>query len=313
MKHRYSIPWIHRWSRFLIGAIAVLGVLETAILTVAELTGSAASICPTEGCKLVLTSPYATVFGVPLTLFGFFAYTAVAVLGFFPLILKRTKQEPLSAKAEQTNWLLLFAIATAMAITSSYLMYIMLFVVQAVCPYCITSAVFSFTLLVLTLIGRNWEDFGQVLFLGLIVAMITLVGVLAVYANVNSQLNSGQDSAGTSVGQSPPPIKNISGEAEIALARHLQQIQAKMYGTYTCPHCHDQKELFGKEAFSFIQYIECSPAGKNAQPKLCQAANIVGVPTWEIQGQFYTGVQSLEKLAEISGYKGATNFKSLAP
>lgn len=61
-----------------------------------------------------------------------------------------------------------------------------------------------------------------------------------------------------------------------------------MYGAFWCPHCARQKELFGKEAWSFIEYIECAPKGYNADPKLCK--NVQGFPTW-----------SLGKKTEISG------------
>lgn len=57
-----------------------------------------------------------------------------------------------------------------------------------------------------------------------------------------------------------------------------------MYGAYWCPHCARQRELFGKEAWNYITYIECSPKGytfdQNASPKLCQ--NVSGFPTWSL-------------------------------
>ncbi len=37
-------------------------------------------VCPTNGCESVLSSPYASLFGQPLTLFGMGAYGAVAAL-----------------------------------------------------------------------------------------------------------------------------------------------------------------------------------------------------------------------------------------
>jgi len=45
---------------------------------------------------------------------------------------------------------------------------------------------------------------------------------------------------------------------------------------------------------------------------MCQAAaaNVKGFPTWEIKGQFYSGTQSLEKLADVSGYTGPRNFQN---
>jgi hypothetical protein len=113
--------------------------------------------------------------------------------------------------------------------------------------------------------------------------------------------------------QEAPPIRSESMPDQIALATHLQTIKARMYGAYWCPHCHAQQELFGKEAFSAITYIECDPRGKDAQPDLCTAANIKAYPTWEIRGKYYTGRQSLEKLAILSGYKGSSNFGPQLP
>ncbi|NJK27429.1 MAG: hypothetical protein HC925_01060, partial [Coleofasciculaceae cyanobacterium SM2_3_26] len=86
MKRASSLPWIHRRSRPLIGAIALLGFVETAFLTGAEWLGSAADICPTTGCKDVLESPYASLFGLPLSLFGCLAYGTVALLALVPLM-----------------------------------------------------------------------------------------------------------------------------------------------------------------------------------------------------------------------------------
>jgi hypothetical protein len=86
-----------------------------------------------------------------------------------------------------------------------------------------------------------------------------------------------------------------------------------MYGAYWCPHCDRQKNLFGKEAFAQINYIECDPEGPNAQPSRCEAANIQSYPTWQIEGETYRGTIPLAQLAEISGYQGPTEFKYKLP
>lgn len=108
-------------------------------------------------------------------------------------------------------------------------------------------------------------------------------------------------------------VESTSGAAEIALARHLQQTKAKLYGAYWCSHCYEQAYLLGQPAFSLINRIECAPQGKNAQPQVCKAAKITGFPTWEINGKFYTGIQSLPELASISGYQGTQNFQNARP
>jgi glutaredoxin len=106
------------------------------------------------------------------------------------------------------------------------------------------------------------------------------------------------------------PRQNRAVSAEMALAEHLKQRGAKMYGAYWCPYCTRQKELFGAEAFRQITYIECDPRGQNPQPDLCRRAGVNGFPTWEINGQKYPGMRTLEQLADISGYKGARNFRT---
>ncbi len=111
------------------------------------------------------------------------------------------------------------------------------------------------------------------------------------------------------VGTPPQPTVS-SGAAEVALAKYLRQIGAKMYGAYWCPHCHDQIELFGKEAAKLLPYIECAEDGKNSQINLCRKAGIRGFPTWMIKGKTYEGTQTLQELAQASGYRGVSNFKN---
>ncbi len=99
-----------------------------------------------------------------------------------------------------------------------------------------------------------------------------------------------------------------SNPSKIALARHLSQIGARMYGSFKCPHCQNQKELFGREAAAQIPYVECHPDGANAQTQACIDAKIRVVPTWEINGERYEGTLSLEQLADLSKYPGQRQF-----
>jgi len=54
-----------------------------------------------------------------------------------------------------------------------------------------------------------------------------------------------------------------SGASEIALAQHLNKVGAKML-EFTCPHCQNQKHLFGQEAAGQFNYIECHPKEKRS-------------------------------------------------
>lgn len=307
MIRRRSTPWIHRWSRTVMGAIAAIGVVETAYLTIAKFT-TGSVICPTSGCDKVLNSPYATVFGtVPLSLLGCLAYLSVAILALAPKAVNPNTNKGLHSQLENKTWQALFIITAAMVIFSSYLMYLMAFEIKDVCIYCLSSVLFSLSLFVLVLVGREWEDIGQLVFTGILVAMVSSIGALGLYNSVRSPVASV-----STPGIVAPAVTTTSGPAELALVRHLGEIGAKEYGAYWCPHCHDQKMLFGKEAAALIDYVECDPRGQNSRAQLCQAAaaNVKGFPTWEIKGQFYSGTQSLEKLANLSGYTGPRNFQN---
>ncbi len=89
--------------------------------------------------------------------------------------------------------------------------------------------------------------------------------------------------------------KSVNPEVE-KLALCLKEKGAVMYGTYWCPHCKKQKEMFG-EAFKYINYVECTEV-----PQKCEEAGIYGVPTWIFKnGTKLEGIQTLEKLKEVSG------------
>jgi uncharacterized membrane protein len=294
---RRSQPWIQRKSRFIIASIAAFGAVITAYLTIVKLSGGVAA-CPVTGCDKVLESPYAVVFGLPLALFGFLAYAGMGAMAVGPWLINPETNKGLRSLFIEKTWLLMFVGAAAMTIFSGYLMYLMVAVIKSFCLYCVGSAICSLALLILVLIGRDWEDIGQLIFLGVIVTMVTLIGTLAVY----SPINSPRAERGTYA------ITTNSAPANIALAEHLTEKGIKMYGAFWCGACLTQKQLFGKEAVAKLTYIECDPKGENPQPQLCQAAKIQSYPTWEIDGQLYVGVRSLEELSQLSGYSGLTNF-----
>ena len=81
-------------------------------------------------------------------------------------------------------------------------------------------------------------------------------------------------------------------------AKYLTDQGVKMYGTEWCSHCKNQKKLFGS-SFQYINYVDCDWEGDD-----CNAADIRGFPTWNIDGQNYPGEQSLERLAQLTNYPG---------
>ena len=103
--------------------------------------------------------------------------------------------------------------------------------------------------------------------------------------------------------EAAPTVTTRSNDNAIALAKHLRKIGAKVYTAFWCPHCHNQKERFGKEAIGQIEVIECDRRGVKPQTQLCIDKKIRGFPTWEINGELYAGDRSLENIARLSKYR----------
>ncbi len=92
-----------------------------------------------------------------------------------------------------------------------------------------------------------------------------------------------------------------SQEAIDEFAQCLTDEGATFYGAYWCRHCNEQKSMFG-DAMSSVDYVECSPNGQEApQAQECQDQGISGYPTWIVDGERYSGVQSFDQLADATG------------
>jgi phage baseplate assembly protein gpV len=64
-----------------------------------------------------------------------------------------------------------------------------------------------------------------------------------------------------------------------SFAQCLSSKGVKMYGAYWCPHCEEQKELFGS-SFQYAPYVECGIEGSRAEQPVCVTARVKNFPTW---------------------------------
>jgi len=84
-------------------------------------------------------------------------------------------------------------------------------------------------------------------------------------------------------------------------AKCLTAKKAKMYGLFWCPHCADQKEIFGS-AFQFVNYVECGVPGTHKETDECKAAGVVHFPTWEFSDKSRKeAVLQLDSLSKQTG------------
>ncbi len=87
-----------------------------------------------------------------------------------------------------------------------------------------------------------------------------------------------------------------------AFAQCLTDKGVVMYGAWWCPHCQNQKKLFGT-SFKNVHSIECAqPGNSNAQTQECRDAKINGYPTWVFaDGSRTEGEASFEALSNKTG------------
>ena len=74
---------------------------------------------------------------------------------------------------------------------------------------------------------------------------------------------------------------------------------------FRCPHCRNQKEMFGAEAYSILAKVECAENGYNSEPKKC--TKIDGYPAWiglAKKGEMTSGEMPLASIARVAGFEG---------
>lgn len=84
-------------------------------------------------------------------------------------------------------------------------------------------------------------------------------------------------------------------------AKCLNLEDAKFYGAFWCPHCAEQKAMFGKSV-KYLNYIECSTPDRRAQTPVCIDAGIESYPTWEFADDSrINGVATMQQLEDKTG------------
>jgi uncharacterized membrane protein len=261
------------WPLF---GLAVIGMILSAYLTYSAWQGQSVAGCTAgSGCDVVLSSRWSTLFGLPVSLWGFLAYAALAAIAW--------------SKRADTQWKTAWLLSLFGVLYSLYLTSVSIFVLEATCPYCLTSLALMSAIFVTVTLQRpanlsrfSWKPW---LIKSVGAGLVMVLGLHLYYSGYWGRAPQPED----------PWVRG--------LAEHLTKSDAKFYGTYWCPHCQNQKELFGESA-KRLPYVECSPGGQSApQAAECKEKNVQSYPTWIIDGQRYSGTQSLDTLAQITKYR----------
>ncbi|MDB5264840.1 MAG: hypothetical protein JWN64_411 [Parcubacteria group bacterium] len=81
----------------------------------------------------------------------------------------------------------------------------------------------------------------------------------------------------------------------------IAESKTTFFGAFWCPHCQQQKALFGKSE-KLLPYVECSLPDGKSQTQVCIDNGIKSYPTWQFaDGSRVSGPQSLQTLSEKTG------------
>jgi uncharacterized membrane protein len=114
--------------------LTLVGLAEAIYLTVTNLTGETVLCGGSSDCFKVLGSPYSRVAGLPIAVFGAFAYYTAFSLAVF------------AAFGYARARLLFTVIVGSMFAFTLWLLYVQAFLLHAFCRYCLFSAALIFVL-----------------------------------------------------------------------------------------------------------------------------------------------------------------------
>ncbi len=124
-------------------ALALLGFVVSLYLWYVHVSGASALCVGVGGCETVNASRYSEISGVPVSVLGAFTYLALLAIW---LIRPR-----LDIEWQTKASLAIFGITLTGVLFSAYLTYLELFVIYAICPWCVSSAVIIIGLFVLSI------------------------------------------------------------------------------------------------------------------------------------------------------------------
>ncbi len=125
-----------------ITCIALIGFADASYLTFTHYSGISPACSVIEGCEEVTTSAYSSVFGIPVALGGALFYLTMMLLSV--MTIESKKQCPLKIAGY---------LSPAGFLASVWFVYLQIYVIEAICVYCMGSAISSTLLFILGMIA----------------------------------------------------------------------------------------------------------------------------------------------------------------
>lgn len=253
---------------------AAAGLLLAGYLAATSWAGTGPAACaPGSDCDLVQESRYAWLLGIPIAAYGAAVYAGLVLVA-------------AAVASRRLHGLLALGLSGVGLAVSLYLTAVSVFELGATCLWCLTSLALVATCFGVAVVRRPDPASGDRAFLAgsAAAAAVVVAGLHLHYQGVFSPTAGPED----------PRLR--------ALAVHLSESGARFYGASWCPHCNQQKELFGASA-DRLPYVECSPGGRGTpQAPACRDAGIRAYPTWTLDGERHRGLLSPVELARRTDF-----------
>jgi uncharacterized membrane protein len=146
MAHRIKTTSIDKTAPALVWStviLSILGAADAVYLLIYKITGNSHMCLGNGGCHNVNFSPYSEINGIPVSLFGICAYLAILCI----LVL-----EGRAKIAKENGPLAIFGISLGGVAFSAYLTYLEIYVINAICPFCVASAILITLVFILAII-----------------------------------------------------------------------------------------------------------------------------------------------------------------
>jgi len=141
-------------KRMLAALIALVGLFVALYLTLYKVGVIGELVCSIGSCEAVQTSRWSTFLGLPVAAWGLAFYAAVLAIALAGLTERYEDSRPLAlGMLAMTGWGALFSL---------WLTYLELFVIRAICQWCVISAILAVGLMVVSYLDwrelRGWAE-----------------------------------------------------------------------------------------------------------------------------------------------------------
>ena len=133
--------WLYRASIL----FTLIGLAAAIYTTIMKLTGNEKMCVGNGGCLVTLNSPYGTIYGIPVSVIGVGGYLAILAVLIF-------EKKATGTFFKQNATMITFGMALIGFLFTLYLIYLEIFVIKDLCPFCVTSQIAMTLLFIISVI-----------------------------------------------------------------------------------------------------------------------------------------------------------------